>query len=234
MDTTNKGGWTRPSRGAIRFDDRGWDSSVMQAELGKFPESDWDTLAYGDAWGQIPLVWPVKEGLKQHALLAECPTFQAIFESFPGRLMDAALARLGPGGWVKEHRDISGGVAMGIARFHVPVRTHAAVEIYVGGERCRMGEGEVWSLDTTYKHRLKNMSDVWRVHLILDVEMNDDIRALYPPDELRDKLHRVGFNAIVASKGVRMGLTDPRRMVAMAKRFIGLKLFGRNSLVDVE
>jgi len=112
--------------------------------------------------------------------------------------------------------------------------THEDVEFYVDGDRCRMGEGEVWSLDTTYKHKLANKSDVWRVHLIVDIKMTDDVRAMYPPDELRDKLHRAYFAAIVARKGVQMGLKDPRKMAGMAKRFVALKFLGRSSLFDVE
>jgi hypothetical protein len=234
METRSAGRWTRPSRGGIRFVDRQWDAAELQTDLGRFSESDWDTLANGDAWGQIPLVWPVEGGVAEHPLLKDCAAFRAVFDSFPGRLMDAVAARLGPGGWVKEHRDISGGVAMGVARFHVPVVTHDDVEIYIDGDRCRMGEGEVWSLDTTYKHKLANRSDVWRVHLIIDIQMNDAVRAMYPPDELRDKLHRAYFAGIVARKGLQMGLEDPRKMVGMAKRFVGLKFFGRSSLFDVE
>jgi aspartyl/asparaginyl beta-hydroxylase (cupin superfamily) len=218
----------------VRFDDRHWDPAALQADLVRFSAADWDKLDYGDEWAQIPLVWPVKDGVEEHPLLAECDAFRAVLDSFPGRVMDAVAARLGPGGWIKEHRDISGGVAMGVARFHIPVVTHPDVEFYIGGVRCIMGEGEVWSLDTTYKHRLVNKSDVWRVHLIIDVQMNDAVRALYPPDEWGDKLHRAHFAAIVARKGVVMGLKDPRKMVGMARRFIGLKFFGRSSLFDVE
>jgi len=211
-----------------------WDPVPLQADLARFDESDWNTLDYGDVWGQIPLVWPAKDGMEQHPLLDECHAFREVIDSFPGRIMDAVVARLGPGGWVKEHRDISGGVSMGVARFHVPVVTHEGVEFYVGGERCRMGEGEVWSLDTTYKHKLANKSDIWRVHLIVDVQMNDEVRALYPPQGWQDRLHRIYFAGVVARKGVEMGVRDPRKMLGMAKRFLALKFLGRNSLFDVE
>ena len=234
MQNPQEGRWTRPSRGGLRFNEHTFDPAALQEDLARFPESDWDTLANGDAWGQIPLVWPIEDGLAEHPLLDRCPAFRRVFESFPGRLIDAVAARLGPGGWVKEHRDISGGVSMGVARFHVPVVTHEDVEFFVGGARCRMGEGELWSLDTTYKHKLANRSDIWRVHLIVDIEMNDAVRAMYPPDELRDRLHRLHFATIVARKGMSMAVRDPRKTVAMARRFVGLKFFGRSSLFDVE
>ena len=57
---------------------------------------------------------------------------------------------------------------------------------------------------------------------------------MYPPEEWRDRLHRAHFAAIVAGKGVRLGLKDPRKMVGMARRFFALKFLGRSSLFDVE
>ncbi len=234
METSTPGRWTRPSRGGVRFDDRSWGADELQADLVRFGDDEWQSLDNGGDWGQIPLVWPSKEGTEVHPAMSDCPAFRAVLDSFPGRVMDAVIARLGPGGWVKEHRDISGGVAMGVARFHVPVVTHEDVEFYVDGKRCRMAEGELWSLDTTYLHKLKNASDIWRVHLIVDIEMNDAVRSMYPPEDWQDKVHRLHFAGIVAAKGVKMGLRDPRKMVGMARRFFALKFQGKSSLFDVE
>ena len=44
----------------------------------------------------------------------------------------------------------------------------------------------------------------------------------------------VSVASIVAAKGVKMGLRDPRKMVGMARRFFALKFQGKSSLFDVE
>ena len=222
---------TRPVRGVVRLDDLRWDPSALQADLTRFPEADWQTLKYGNAWKQIMIVFPGEDGGQvRHPSLAECPAIQQVFDAFPARLLDASLASIAPGGAIGEHRDISGGTPMGVARFHVPIVTDPGVAFFVSGERQYLAPGETWNLDTTYPHAVRNDSDVVRVHLIVDVESNAAVAAMLPKRDVRDRLHQAHFAVICAQKGVALGWKDPRALVTRARKFIKLLVFRQSVL----
>jgi hypothetical protein len=225
----------RPTRGAVRLDALRWAAAPMQAELARFPDEAWQTRAYGDLWGDIVLLKPGKDGgMWEHPEWPSCPAIRGIVDSIPSRVLDVTLARLGPGGWVKEHRDISGGIPMGVARFHVPIVTDPGVRFFVSGRQVVMGEGELWNLDTSYRHALRNESQVWRVHLIFDVELNDAVRAMLPPREAADALHRAWFNAICAGKALELAVKNPRQLPTRVRNFVRLRVFKRSVLYSDE
>ena len=222
---------TQPVRGVVRLDDLVWDPAALAAEVARFPEADWQVLSYGTAWKQIMIVHPEAGGGQfRHPILATCPTIQAVFDAFPGRLLDASLASIAPGGAIGEHRDISGGTPMGVARFHVPIVTDPQVAFFVSGQRQYLAPGETWNLDTTYPHAVRNDSKLVRVHLIVDIESNDAVAAMLPRRDLRDRLHQVHFAAICAQKGVVLGLKDPRALVTRARKFVKLLVFRQSVL----
>jgi len=100
---------------------------------------------------------------------------------------------LEPGGYIKEHVDtfLSGRVV----RLHIPVITNDQVEFYLGGERCHWQEGEFWFGDFTVPHWVSNKSDVTRVHLVLDVAVDEKLLELFSlgtiPEKLYDSLKKV-------------------------------------------
>jgi aspartyl/asparaginyl beta-hydroxylase (cupin superfamily) len=87
-------------------------------------------------------------------------------------------------------------------RLHLPIVTHPDVEFFVNGTRMHLGPGEVWSLDTSYPHRVANNSTIWRVHLIVDLELNDQIRRLLPKADVWDKLHVAHFALLCGARGL--------------------------------
>ena len=97
-----------------------------------------------------------------------------------------------------------------------------------------MDEGEVWNLDTTYLHKLNNRSDVRRVHLILDVEMTDEIRAMFPATDMVDRLHTIHFAGVCVQKGLGLMVTNPRGFVTRVRKFVALRFFGKSSLYEAE
>ena len=68
---------------------------------------------------------------------------------------------------------MSGNLPFGRLRFHVPILTPPEVEFVVGGMRVDMRPGELWALDTSYEHSVRNRSDQVRVHLVVEVVAND-------------------------------------------------------------
>lgn len=78
------------------------------------------------------------------------------------------LARLPGGATVAAHIDQAPYFARTI-RIHVPVETHDQVWMFAGGYRYRMAAGEVWALDNSAPHGVRNEhASLPRTHLICD------------------------------------------------------------------
>ena len=69
-----------------------------------------------------------------------------------------------------------------IIRIHVPIRTNDQVEfcLWVGKEKLvnYLEEGHYYYVDVRAPHAVINNSDVDRIHLVIDVYVNDEIRKL--------------------------------------------------------
>lgn len=94
---------------------------------------------------------------------------------------------LGPGGIIKEHSDtfLSGR----IVRLHIPVITNPDVEFNLAGERQVWQEGELWYGDFSLPHSVYNKSDTTRVHLVIDVAVDENLLKLFKPGTIPAKLH---------------------------------------------
>lgn len=97
------------------------------------------------------------------------------------------LMRLAPGGGeLKRHADIvdpDAGVEDGkAARIHIPLLTNLDVKFRqwkLSGEQIEvhMAAGEAWYLDTRKPHTAKNAGQTDRIHLVVDVEGSQALRA---------------------------------------------------------
>jgi hypothetical protein len=110
-------------------------------------------------------------------LLRRCPYFREVLAAFPCPLKTVRLLSLAPGSFVREHRDRDLNVEHGEMRIHVPVRTsqdiESGVEFYLGGERLHLEEGCCYYLNVGRPHRVRNRSSDDRVHLIIDIAVNE-------------------------------------------------------------
>ncbi len=224
--------FTRPTRGAVRLDELTFDVAQLEEDIRQFEETDWTTMNYGSAWGQIQVIKPDGEGgITEDPRVSSSPGLRRIIDAFPGRCLDMSLARLGPGGRVGNHRDISGGTPMGVARFHVPVITNPDVVFHVSDKPVRMAPGETWNLDTTYVHRVANDGDAWRIHVIVDFELNDEVRSMLPKADWVDRLHKVHFAVICVFKGIELLLKNPKAFIERVIRLFKLKVLKQSQLV---
>ena len=79
--------------------------------------------------------------------------------------------------------DDSGGSLGKLARLHFPIKTNDKVLFTVwdcdGREQCvNMKEGECWFLDTRKPHRAINAGNEERIHLVVDILVNERIQEL--------------------------------------------------------
>lgn len=103
---------------------------------------------------------------------------QSTLARFACPIHGARLLRLAEGGVIEEHCDPDLRFEDGEARLHVPILTNADVEFYVAGTRVVMEPGECWFLDLARPHRVINRGQTPRVHLVVDVGVDDWLRDL--------------------------------------------------------
>jgi hypothetical protein len=65
---------------------------------------------------------------------------------------------------------------------HIPIVTHPDVIFVIDGQRVLWNPGELWYGDFSKVHSVKNDSPIVRVHMVIDVQINDFVLSLFPAD----------------------------------------------------
>jgi len=52
----------------------------------------------------------------------------------------------------------------------------------VAGERVILREGECWYVNTSLPHRVANLGQTDRIHLVIDCEVNGWLRSFFPAE----------------------------------------------------
>jgi hypothetical protein len=171
-----------------------FDAMALQGELEAAARRTWtphfNVTFYAGDWSGLVLRGPTEAGslyagraggsdtFVDQEILNTCAYFRHVMASFQCPLKSVRLLRLTPGSVIREHSDPDLGYEEGEIRIHVPVRTNPGVEFFLAGERIWMDEGEAWYLDLSKPHRVQNLGDSDRVHLVLDCQLNDWLRAM--------------------------------------------------------
>ncbi len=129
-----------------------------------------DTQLYPDPAAEAPYA--------DTPTLARCPAHRAVIGSFRCPVQSARLLALAPGAVIKEHRDYMIGWDEGELRVHIPVVTNDEVEFVLDGLELTMAPGETWYVDVTRPHQVSNRSTQVRIHLVLDLVIDDWLRSL--------------------------------------------------------
>lgn len=144
---------------------------------------------------------------------------------------------LSPGAILHPHRDLTGASTNARMRFHVPVITNDKVFFNVSKERVVMLPGELWALDTSYLHEVKNESDQTRVHIVIECPVSDKALSYLPRKNLAGRLHDVYFISVLAFNFLKSVLVniwrDPKYFMAqmrMLKKFIMWRVFDRKDV----
>ena len=89
-----------------------------------------------------------------------------------GEIAKTMFVKLAAGKKINEHSD-NGLYLNTIKRHHIPIVTNDEVWFYVDGEKKNLKTGEIWEIDNTKLHKVENLSNEDRVHLIVDILPND-------------------------------------------------------------
>jgi Aspartyl/Asparaginyl beta-hydroxylase len=116
---------------------------------------------------------PACRAFEDTPMLAACPYYREVLETFKAPLLAVRLMRLTSGSVIKEHSDHDLSFEDGTVRFHIPVVTNPYVEFYLNRERVVLEAGSCWYLRLADPHSVTNNGDADRVHMVIDAEVND-------------------------------------------------------------
>lgn len=168
-----------------------FDVGRMQADLVALKSAEWiDHFVgqnYDGDWTVLPLRGPASA---THPVMMSysdptCTEFAdtrfldglrylpTVLRSIPCPVRSARLMKLAPGSRIREHRDVDLSVTEGTARLHLAVETNDGVRFMLNGTRVVVKEGDCWYLRLSDPHSVENRGDSDRVHLVVDVAVNE-------------------------------------------------------------
>lgn len=105
-----------------------------------------------------------------------------VLDMFKAPFARVRFAYLAPGFQVKPHIDYDPSY---VTRYHIPMITNDKCIVCVNRkDEVRTvnfaADGRIYFLNTGHKHWVENNSDQWRLHLIIDVQNQDDLDTLVP------------------------------------------------------
>jgi hypothetical protein len=176
-----------------------FDLKKMRKELELLKDKNWlshyDT-GLADGWTTIPLIsrdgsatneQSQKVGqwgeYKETEYLDKLPYFKEILSAFKCPHGRIRIMNLLPGTEIREHRDANEEVsdlAFNQVRLHIPIITNERVIFTLNKTNYHLPEGRLIYLNFSKKHYVKNDGDEARVHLVLDLKVNDWLMSVFP------------------------------------------------------
>ncbi len=144
-------------------------------------EGEWTGVALRSIDGSATKLYHDRHSqgaIKNTAILERCPNLRTVLSAFACPIISVRLLKLAGGAYIKEHSDYNFSFGDAEIRLHVPIVTDPAVQFFLDADRVHMKEGECWYLDFSLPHWVRNDSAVDRIHLVIDCELNDWLRAL--------------------------------------------------------
>jgi hypothetical protein len=140
-------------------------------------EGDWSVIPLrGRAGATHPIIMisadPSCRDFEDAPMLAACPYFREVLDTFEAPLRSVRLMRLTPGSVIKEHTDLELSFEEGTVRIHVPVVTNADVDFRLNRQRVMLEAGSAWYLRLSDPHSVANRGTTDRVHMVIDAQVN--------------------------------------------------------------
>ncbi|MEP4301564.1 MAG: aspartyl/asparaginyl beta-hydroxylase domain-containing protein [Paraglaciecola sp.] len=101
-------------------------------------------------------------------ILRECSYLSQVIASFGEVVGRSRLMGLEAGCEVPLHSDINYHWYKRV-RIHIPIMTEPSVVFHCGERQLHMKAGDAWIFDSWKYHKVRNDSDVFRVHLVIDI-----------------------------------------------------------------
>lgn len=99
----------------------------------------------------------------------ELDKIYALIESYcGGKVVYAEIINMKPRSRIKTHKD-RGDLMYVARRFHIPIKTNPDTFFIVNEKKYHLDFGKIYELNNIQYHSVKNNSDEYRIHLIVDV-----------------------------------------------------------------
>jgi hypothetical protein len=154
------------------------------AQPGPYHKGEWTGIALHSMGGKQS-VFPSAAGTDHYQETEElqrAPYFKQILTDLKCPKEVVRILFLPPGGHIKDHFDFHTSFQFGLLRLHIPIVTHSDVTFVIDGQRVFWKAGELWYGDFSKVHSVKNDSPIVRVHMVIDVQINDFVLSLFPED----------------------------------------------------
>lgn len=180
---------------AIRLP-RNYDVDLLQRDLqtlqevrrapqpGPYHKGEWTGIALYSMGGKQS-TFPSAAGTEHYQETEElqsAPYFRQILRELECPKEVVRILFLPPEGHIKDHFDFHTSFQFGLLRLHIPIITHPDVIFVIDGQQVAMNPGELWYGDFSKVHSVKNNSPIVRVHMVVDVQINDFVLRLFPED----------------------------------------------------
>jgi len=175
---------------------RDYDVALLQRDLqalqgirsasqpGPYHKGEWTGIALYSMGGKQS-VFPSAAGTEHYQEteeLSRAPYMRQILKELECPKEVVRILFLPPGGHIKDHFDFHTSFQFGLLRLHIPIVTHPDVAFIIDGQRMKWNAGELWYGDFSKIHSVKNDSEIVRVHMVIDVQINDFVLSLFPSD----------------------------------------------------
>jgi hypothetical protein len=168
----------------LLLDLRSLSDTPSAPQPGPYHKGEWTGIALHSMGGRAS-VFPSAPGTEQYRgteALARTPYFRQILEELDCPKEVVRILSLPPGGYIKDHFDFHTSFQFGLLRLHIPIVTHRDVVFIIDGERVVWEPGELWFGDFSKVHSVRNNGDIVRVHMVIDVQINDFVLSMFPED----------------------------------------------------
>ncbi len=172
-----------------------FDVARLQNDLRQIQDEDWiDHFVkqnYEGEWSAVPLRAPAHAThpirmiysdptcteFRDTPYLRAAPYISETLGRFRCPLLAVRLMKLAAGSRIKDHTDLDLAAEEGQARLHIPVQSNNRVEFVLNEERVQLEEGSCWYLRLSDPHFVENNGDEDRIHIVMDVVVDDWLRA---------------------------------------------------------
>jgi len=142
----------------------------------------WTVLSLRSPGGRhdniIPELLGNATGFNDTIHMDDFPSVKKLLSGFNCPILSARFLNLQAGAVIRQHRDMQLALEKGEARLHFPVITNPGVEFYCEDDRICLNEGECWYLNANLPHRVANHGNADRIHLVVDLTVNDWLTGL--------------------------------------------------------
>jgi hypothetical protein len=159
------------------------------AQPGPYHKGEWTGIALHSMGGKQS-VFPSAAGTghyQETEELQRAPYFKQILHELDCPKEVVRILFLPPGGHIKDHFDFHTSFQFGLLRLHIPIVTHPDVVFMIDGQRVNWKPGELWYGDFSKVHSVKNNGSIVRVHMVIDVQINDFVLSLFPEDFIQQR-----------------------------------------------